>query len=99
MPLFYKDVMSYSKAFTLDFDTFTSTILNQPLWGVRFITKRKGDKKNVLLLRNWIRSGVRYEKDVMFIDGIVDGSKTNVIYASNISMSKKHYYLMQITYC
>ena len=73
MPLFYKDIiMSYSKAFTLDFHTFKSTILNQPLWGNRFITIRKGDKKNVLLLRNWIRSGVRYVKDVLFIDGIVD---------------------------
>ena len=73
MPLFYKDViMSYSKAFTLDFRSFKSTILNQPLWGNRFITIRKGDKKNVLLLQNWIRSGVRYVKDVLFIDGIVD---------------------------
>ena len=30
------------------------------------------DKKNVLLLRNWIRSGVRYVKDVLFIDGLED---------------------------
>ena len=60
-----------SKEFTLDFHTFKSTILIQPLWGNRFITIRKGDKKNVLLLRNWISSGVRNVKDVLFIDGII----------------------------
>ena len=39
--------------------------------GNRFISIRKGDKKNVLLFRNWIRSGVRYVKNVLFTDGIV----------------------------
>ena len=78
--LFYKDVIvSYSKAFTLDFEMFKNTILNQPLWGNRFITVRKRDKKKVLLLRNWIRSGVRYVKDVMFIDGIVDRAICDLI--------------------
>ena len=80
IPLFYKDVIvSYSKAFTLDFEAFKNTILNQPLWGNRFITIRKRDKKNVLLLRNWIRSGVRYVKDVMFTDGIVDRTTCELI--------------------
>ena len=80
IPLFYKDVIvSYSKAFTLDFEAFKNTILNQPLWGNRFITITKRDKKNVLLLRNWIRSGVRYVKDVMFTDGIVDRTTCELI--------------------
>ena len=40
---------------------------------------RKRDKKKVLLLQNWIRSGVRYVKDVMFIDGIVDRTICDLI--------------------
>ena len=46
LPLFYRDViLSYSKVCLYDIDLFKVTILNQPLWGNKFITiTRKGVK-------------------------------------------------------
>ena len=44
-------------------------------------------------------------KDVLFIDGIVDRKICDLIddnrniHIEYLYMSKKHYYLMQITYC
>ena len=32
-----------------------------------------------MLLRNWIRSGVRYIKDLLFVNGIVDRRVCNAI--------------------
>jgi len=80
IPLFYREVIScYSKSFRIDKDTFDKTILNQPLWGNDYITVRRKGKKNVLLLRNWIRSGVRFVKDLMFVNGILDRQICNRI--------------------
>jgi len=73
IPAFYKDVIGcYSRAFLTENDTFKQSILNQPLWGNRFITIRKKGKKNVMLLRNWIRSGIRFVKDLIFVGGVLD---------------------------
>ena len=80
LPIFYKDVVtSYSRAFMKDAESFRNTILDQPLWGNRFINVQKRGKKNVMLLRNWIRSGVRYIKDLSFVNGIVDRRVCNAI--------------------
>ena len=62
LPIFYK---AYSRAYLTDLEVFQNTILNQPIWGNRF-------KKSVLLLRNWIRSGIRYVNDLIFVDGVLD---------------------------
>ena len=62
-----------------DAESFRNTIRDQPLWGNRFINVQKRGKKNVMLLRNWIRSGVRYIKDLSFVNGIVDRSVCNAI--------------------
>ena len=52
--------------------SFINTILDHPLWGNRFINVQKRGKKNVMLLYNWIRSGVSYITDLSFVNGIVD---------------------------
>ena len=47
-------------------------IVNQCIWGNKFITFRQGNKKCVLFLRNWIRSGVNRITDLEFTDGKLD---------------------------
>ena len=47
--------------------------------GKQVYNYKKGDKKNVLLLQNRIRTGVRYMKDVLFIDGMVDSKICDLI--------------------
>ena len=78
--IFHKDVVtSYSRAFMKDAESFWNTILDQPLWGNGFINVQKRGEKNIMLLRNWIRSGVRYINDLSFVNGIVDRSVCNAI--------------------
>ena len=48
-------------------ESFRNTILKQPLLGNRSITVQKRGKKNVMLLPNWIKHGVRYIRDRSFI--------------------------------
>ena len=60
-------------------ESFRNTILDQPLWSNSFINVQKRGKKNIMLLRNWIRSGVRYIKDLSFVNGIVDRRVCNAI--------------------
>ena len=60
LPSFYSNVFkSYNQAFTTNKNIFEQSIMNQTLWGNKFITFNVGKKKNVLFLRNWIRSGIR----------------------------------------
>ena len=67
---FYKDVFCcFNKVFVSTLDEFKENIVNQCIWGNKFITFRQGNKKCVLFLRNWIRSGVNKISDLKFIDG------------------------------
>ena len=73
LPPFYKAMLKcFNKAFVSDRPAFVSTIMNQPLWGNKYITIMIRRKKNVLFLRNWIRSGIRKVGDLVFIDGNLD---------------------------
>ena len=42
------------------------------MWGNKYIVNITHGKKNVLFLRNWIRSGVRVVGDLMFTNGTLD---------------------------
>ena len=67
---FYKDVFRcFNKVFVSTLDEFKENIVNQCIWGNKFITFGQGNKKCVLFLRNWIRSGVNKISDLKFIDG------------------------------
>ena len=69
----YKNALQcFNKAYVSDESTFQQSILNQPLWGNKYITHYVGCKKSVLFLRNWIRSGVRIVSDLPFTNGILD---------------------------
>ena len=73
IPLFYRQAfVNYNKAFVCDKNYFENTIMNQPLWGNKYITHMTRCKKNVLFLRNWIRSGVRKIGDLVFRNGILN---------------------------
>ncbi len=77
LPLFYKQaVRCYNTAFACNRTEFEETIMNQTLWGNKYITYNMQRKKNVLFLRNWIRSGVRKVKDLQFKDGVLDVNQT-----------------------
>ena len=70
---FYKEaLLCFNKAYVCDEELFERSILNQPLWGNKFITKLVRRKRSVLYLRNWIRSGVRKVCDLPFKNGILD---------------------------
>ena len=70
---FYKAILKcFNKAYVSDRPDFVSTIMNQPLWGNKYITILIRSKKNVLFLRNWIRSDIRRVGDLVFTDGILD---------------------------
>ena len=67
---FYKDVFRcFNKVFVSTLDEFKENIVNQCIWGNKFITFRQGNKKCVLFLRIWIRSGVNKISDLKFING------------------------------
>ena len=70
---FYRQALKYyNKVFVSDRECFERTIMNQPLWGNKYIVNITHGKKNVLFLRNWIRSGVRVVGDLMFTNGTLD---------------------------
>ena len=74
IPLFYRQAFTYyNKALVTDKDLFENTIMNQSLWGNKYVVNIANGKKNVLFLRNWIRSGVRVViGDLRFKNGILD---------------------------
>ena len=73
IPLFYRQAFTYyNKALVTDKDLFENTIMNQSLWGNKYVVSIANGKKNVLFLRNWIRSGVRVIGDLRFKNGILD---------------------------
>ena len=50
---FYKEALvCFNKAYVCDEELFRRSILNQPVWGNKFITKLVRRKKSVLYLRN-----------------------------------------------
>ena len=70
---FYKEVIQcYNNLFVTDHDTFKNDILNQPLWGNKFISTKNRPKNKVLFLRNWIRSGINKISDLKFVNGELD---------------------------
>ena len=73
IPLFYRQAFTYyNKALVSDKDLFENTIMDQSLWGNKYVVNIANGKKNVLFLRNWIKSGVRVIGDLMFKNGILD---------------------------
>ena len=62
---FYKEVvMGYCYSNGIDYEQFCSNIYSQSLWGNLFIYVSVRKRKNVLYLRNWIRSGVNKVGDL-----------------------------------
>ena len=93
---FYKEVvMGYCYSNVIDYEQFCSNIYSQSLWGNLFNNVSVRKRKNVLYLRNWIRSGVNKVGDLQFINGKVNEAylyeviqwKTNI--HSEILMVKK----------
>ena len=70
---FWQDVLEYSSKLNYDTENyFTSTVLSQQIWLNKLISERKINKKDVLLYRNWIPSGILFVKDLPFKNGILD---------------------------
>ena len=62
-----------------DEELFERSILNQPVYRNKFITKLVRRKKSVLYLRNWIRGGVRKVCELPFKNRILD---ENAVYCT-----------------
>ena len=77
IPYFYKNAfIGFNSAYADDNTTFQENIMNQFIWCNKFFTFNNGNKKNVLYLRNWIRSGVRKISDLSFVNGVLDMNST-----------------------
>ena len=87
LPSYYKRMIkSFNKALVTDEFEFIGNMWNQPLWGNKYITAHVAGKKNVLFVRNWIRSGIRKVSDVIFMNGILDENHINqkLVYKQNM---------------
>jgi hypothetical protein len=70
---FYKEViLSYSKVFSNDKETFLNEIQYECIWGNQHILSKEGKKKKVIFFKNWIKSKIIHIKDLKFTDGILD---------------------------
>ena len=81
LPMFYSQVIkSFNKAYVLDETKFKDNIMNQVLWGNKFLTIQRTStgrkKKDTLYLRNWIRSGINKISDLKFNNGVLDMNYT-----------------------
>ena len=56
----------------IDSVKFKETIFSQQIWGNKFINIKRNKSKQVLFLRNWIRSGIVLVNDLSFQNGILD---------------------------
>jgi len=84
---FYRDaLLFYNTAYVSNLKDFKDNIFDQCLWANKYISVRKNNKKCVLFLRNWIRSGVNKIRDLMLVDGKLDVNYifTKVTNKSNI---------------
>ena len=60
-------IIGFSKINGCNNTTLQETIYTQQIWGNDLFTiKRKKNKKDILFLRNWIKSGIIYIKDLKF---------------------------------
>ncbi|MCP3901869.1 MAG: reverse transcriptase family protein, partial [Desulfobacteraceae bacterium] len=97
IPLFYRQVItSFNKAKGVDNDLFCNTILDQPLWGNRYISCNNAQGVNMtLLFKGWNECGLVKVGNLKFVNGTVDDEfifhtvrrKANII--AEISMIKK----------
>ena len=70
---FWKDaIRCYSMLKDIDSVKFKETIFSQQIWGNKFINIKRNKSKQVLFLRNWIRSGIVLVNDLSFQNGILD---------------------------
>ena len=85
---FYKEVvLGYCYSNTVDYEQFCTGIYRQSLWGNRFINVNVRRRRNVLYLRNWIRSGVNKVADLQFVNG-----KVNELHIYKIIQKKTNIY-------
>ncbi len=97
IPLFYRQVItSFNKAKGVDNDLFCNTILDQPLWGNRYISCNNAQGVNMtLLFKGWNECGLVKVGNLKFVNGTVDDEfifhtvrrKANII--AEILMIKK----------
>ena len=86
---FWREViMCFSKVNECTKEHFQQTILSHQIWGNKFISEKRNGCKQVLFLRNWIRSGITYVRDLKFKNGILD---CNALY--NIIPDKRNLFI------
>ena len=69
MPKFYKEmIVKFNKTKNITLQTFKDNILDQPIWGNKFIVF----KKNALFYKNWINSKLIKLSNLRFINGQLD---------------------------
>ncbi len=73
LPVFYQEIVyALSKSQSIDYHKFKTTLLDQPLFGNKFIMYKNKGKLQPLYLENWINSGIKFVKDVKIVNGKVD---------------------------
>ena len=93
---FYQEcVISFTKAKEIDEETFNESILDQPLFGNRFLKLKVNNTMSCLYYLNWIENDIKYVGNLRIQNGIIDETylyenitrKVNIF--AEISMIKK----------
>ena len=84
IPEFYQDVvLSYNKSKIMSHEDFHNNIMNQPIWGNRFIKL----KKETLLFKTWVSYGIIAMKNLK-----IDNGKLDVDYLYSVVTEKRELY-------
>ena len=82
---FYQDVIiSYNKSKVINYEDFCNNVLNQPIWGNKFIKFRN----KTLFIKNWIAEGIVSVKNLKIRNGVLD-----IAYLNDIVKDKRNFHI------
>ncbi len=84
IPKFYQDVvLSYNKSKIVTSNDFYDNVLNQPIWGNKYLKF----KKKTLFFKSWIKEGILLIKNLKLVNG-----KLDVKFLNNVIQDKRKFH-------
>ena len=85
LPEFYQEVITcYNRSKIIEYEDFCKVILNQPIWGNRFLKF----KNKTLFFKSWIAEGIHAVKNLKIRNGVID-----VTYLNDIVKDKRNFHI------
>ena len=73
IPKFYEEVITaFNRSKSTTEEEFKSNLLQQPIFGNKYITYTQGNKSKCPYIKHWINSGIKYIKDLKINNGKID---------------------------